>query len=420
MKVLIIGSGGREHALYWKVSQSTRVTAVHVTPGNGGIPERDRVPAPDTHDHGAFAHFVGEAAYDLVIVGPEQPLVEGLVDDLSPVCPVFGPLAAAARLEGSKAFAKEFMLRHGIPTAQAQSFSDPAAALAYTRSRTLPIVVKADGLAAGKGVTVAVTLAEAEDAIRASLVDRRFGASGNSVLIEDFLQGTEASVFALCDGKRALPFVAAQDHKRAFDGDRGPNTGGMGAFAPTPTVTADVMRAVQTTVLDPVISGMAADGSPYHGLLYAGLMVHDGIPSVVEFNVRFGDPETQALLRLLDEDLAVLCLDAALGRLPDRPLRFHPGSAAVVVLAADGYPEQYRKGISLKNVDTDLGDIIIFHAGTERRPAGLVSTGGRILGSTGIGSGPAEAARRAYLALEKIEAPGTFYRRDIGNRTGST
>ena len=419
MKVLIIGSGGREHALYWKLCQSSRVSAVHVVPGNGGIPIEDIVSAPDVADHEAFGRFVGNTGYELVIVGPEQPLVDGLVDHLSSVCPVFGPLAAAARLEGSKSFAKQFMFRHRIPTARAESFTEVAAALAYLETRPLPIVVKADGLAAGKGVTVAETVETAALAVRESLEHNRFGVSGSSVLIEDFLQGVEASVFALCDGRRALPFVAAQDHKRAFDGDVGPNTGGMGAFAPTPTVTPEVMQLVQTQVLNQVIAGMAAEGSPYHGLLYAGLMVHEGRPSVVEFNVRFGDPETQALLRLLDEDLAELCLDAALGRLPDRSLRFHPGAAAVVVLAAEGYPGDYTTEIPLKNVDSNLGDIILFHAGTRRTGAGLVSTGGRILGATGVGVGPAEAARNVYGALEKIEAPGTFYRRDIGNRTGS-
>ncbi len=418
MKVLIIGSGGREHALYWKISGSPQVSLVHVTPGNGGIPVSAIPDAPSPSDQQAFVEFVRGAGYDLVIVGPEQPLVDGLVDLLEPVCPTFGPRAAAAQLEGSKSFAKEFMLRHGIPTAEARSFGRTDEALAYLKTRQVPIVIKADGLAAGKGVTVAATFEEAGSAIRDSLEARRFGDSSRSVLIEDFLLGVEASVFALCDGKKALPFVAAQDHKRAFDGDLGPNTGGMGAFAPTAAATPAVMRLVQEKILDRVMAGMAAEGTPYRGLLYAGLMIHEGQPSVVEFNVRFGDPETQALLRLLDEDLASLCLAAASGSLPDRPLRFLPGAAAVVVLAAQGYPEDYLRDIPLKNVDMNLGDIILFHAGTRRTDSGWASTGGRILGATALGSDPGEAARKAYRALERIEAPGTFYRRDIGMRVG--
>lgn len=420
MKVLLLGSGGREHALYWKLKGQDAQHRVLVTPGNGGIDPADiATNAPDVSDQKAMVRFVRESGFDLVVIGPEQPLVDGLADALQGICPVFGPGQKAARLEGSKSFAKDFMRRHNIPTAQAERFDGLEPALDYLKSRSLPIVIKADGLAAGKGVTVATTLDQAQTAVRECLEQNRFGDAGRTVLIEDFLQGVEASVFALCDGKRALPFLPAQDHKRAFDNDQGPNTGGMGAFAPTATVTPAIMEQVQAEVLDRTVAGMAKDGTPYHGLLYAGLMVHNGKASVVEFNVRFGDPETQALMRLLDEDLADLCLQSARGELPDRKLRFREGAAVVVVVAAEGYPGDYKKGHALKNVDSFSGDIICFHAGTQRVGGQLTSTGGRILCMTATGEEPAQAARAAYRALEKIEAPGTFYRTDIGTNTRS-
>ncbi len=419
MKVLILGSGGREHALFWKISSSPRAGEIHVFPGNGGFPAEALVRDDklSLSDPASIAEFVKANGYELVVVGPEQPLVDGVADALEGICPVFGPSKAAAQLEGSKNFAKDFMKRHGIPTAGAERFTDAQAALDYLKSKEPPIVVKADGLAAGKGVTVALNRADAEKAVRECLEEGRFGESGASLLIEDFLQGEEASVFALCDGERALPFVAAQDHKRAFDGDEGPNTGGMGAYCPVPhLVTPEVMELIQTEVLDQAMAGMKADGSPYVGLLYAGLMIHDGKPSVVEFNVRFGDPETQALLRILDEDLLDLLDKAARGDLPARPLKFKDQTALVVVLAAEGYPGQYKKNVEINGLDSLQGDIIPFHAGTKRDGDRLVSTGGRILGITAMGANPAAAQTSVYRDMEKIDAPGTFYRKDIGGK----
>lgn len=419
MKVLLLGSGGREHALFWKLSQSPRLSRLEVTPGNGGFPlESIRADAPPLSEIAKLVGFIQKEKYDLVVVGPEQPLVDGLVDALQGVCPVFGPSKIPAGLEGSKEFAKAFMIRHNIPTAGAESFTEAPLAIEYLRKVNKmegpPFVIKADGLAAGKGVTVAADLATAERAVKEALVDNRFGASGSRILIEDFLRGTEASVFALCDGERAMAFVAAKDHKRAYDNDQGPNTGGMGAFTPVSVVTPDIMKQVQEEVLDRAVQGMKADGTPYRGLLYAGLMIDQGRARVVEFNARFGDPETQALMRLLDEDLLDLCEKSALGTLPNRPLKFKPGAALVTVLAAEGYPDEYRKNISLKNLDKAQRDIIIFHAGTRREGDSTLSTGGRILGVTATGKDLTEARSKVYEFMENVAVPGTFYRKDIG------
>ena len=419
MKVLVIGSGGREHALYWKLKRSPRNPEVFVLPGNGGIPEADIIAGVDVNDHDALAGHVKDAGYGLVVIGPEQPLVDGATDLLQNICPVFGPSAAAARLEGSKSFAKDFMRKYDIPTAASRTFSEVAPGLEYLRTLTAPYVVKADGLAAGKGVTVAPDLATAEAALRDALEDNRFGDAGATVVIEEFLKGEEASVFALCDGRRALPFPALQDHKRAYDGDEGPNTGGMGAFMPVPMMTPAVMQRVQTEVLDRVMAGMQAEGTPYRGLLYAGLMIDGDKPSVVEFNVRFGDPETQALLPMVEEDLLELFLACAQGPqngLPDRPLRVSTGASTIVVLAAEGYPGSYKKEIPLNHLDSETGDIILFHAGTRRSGGELLSSGGRILGVTGTGPDLALARETAYASLKKIAVPGTFFRTDIGSK----
>ena len=367
-------------------------------------------------DLGSLKAHVSANGYDLVVVGPEQPLVDGVADALKEICPVFGPSAGAAQLEGSKKFSKTFMKKYGIPTAEAESFSDTQKALEYLNTRKIPIVIKADGLAAGKGVTVAVSKEQAEQAVRECLDENRFGESGATVLIEDFLQGEEASVFALCDGKRALPFIAAQDHKRAFDNDEGPNTGGMGAYTPVPMMNSKIMEKVQKQVLDPVLAGMQSEGHEYIGLLYAGLMIHEDEISVVEFNVRFGDPETQTLLRILDEELLELMHASATGSLPDRSLNFKDEASAVVVLAADGYPGNYKKDIMINNLDSADGDIIYFHAGTRREQDNVYSTGGRILGITATGKDLQEVRDRIYTALKKVDAPGTFYRKDIGKK----
>lgn len=422
MKVLLLGSGGREHALYWKLAQSQMVEALHAWPGNGGFPANS-LPSALASSAGlniadplAVAQFVAREKYDLVVVGPEQPLVAGVADALRENCAVFGPMAAPARLEGSKDFSKDFMQRHGIPTAASRSFMDLQSALAYLDELQAPYVIKADGLAAGKGVVVAENRREAEIAIRDRMERRIFGSAGDRILIEEFMEGEEASVFALCDGEHALAMQACQDHKRAFDGDRGPNTGGMGAYTPTPFVCPELMQQVQTEVLDRAVAGMKADGTPYRGLLYAGLMIKDGRARVVEFNVRFGDPETQALMRVLDEDLAELALQAASGHLPDRPLRFLPGAALVVVVAAEGYPDQYQKDIELKGIDNLSGDIITFHAGTRREGSRLLSAGGRILGVTAIGPDLVAARNQVYAMLKSIRAEGVFYRKDIGEK----
>lgn len=412
MKVLLLGSGGRERALYWKLRKSQRVSDLRAFPGNGGFPEDSLIAGLNLSDLPGLRRHVEQERYDLVVVGPEDPLVNGISDALSSVCPVFGPRAAAARLEGSKAFSKDFMERHGIPTAASRVFEAIGPALEYCEGLEPPIVIKADGLAQGKGVVVAMDRQEAEQALRDRLERDRFGEAGRRVVIEEFLPGEEASVFAICDGVRALPLLASQDHKRAFDGDQGPNTGGMGAYLPVPMMDAAVMQTVQEQVLDRAVAGMQADGHEYRGLLYAGLMIHEGRVRVVEFNVRFGDPETQALLPLLNEDLGELAQTAASGRFaPNRTLNFHPGAALVVVLAADGYPGSYKKGIELKNIDSAESDIIFFHAGTRREGGRILSTGGRILGLTALGSGLRNARERAYARLEKVVAPGTFTER---------
>lgn len=425
MNVLLLGSGGREHALYWKLSQSQLLRKIYVHPGNGGFPESSLAKIaeeldPPTDDfeaqmpgeHRKLRRFIQEKGISLVVVGPEQPLVDGIVDHLSDLCSVFGPDRNGARLEGSKRFAKEFMEKYKIPTAKARSFDRVDEALRYLESRDYPIVIKADGLAAGKGVTVAMDHTTAVRAIKESLEENRFGESGNRVLIEDFLKGKEASVFALCDGQRAIPFVPARDYKRAGDNDSGPNTGGMGAFAPVPEIKPSLLEKVQTEVLNRVMEGMQQEGHPYRGLLYAGLMIDDEKVNVVEFNVRFGDPETQPLMLLLDEDLLDLMDKSAKGNLPHRPLNFHTGSAMVVVLAAEGYPDSYQKGIPLKT-KTSRPDVTIFHAGTTNKDGSIVSTGGRILGVTGRQETLEKARKEIYAALEEIQVEGTFFRTDI-------
>ncbi|MDH5656871.1 MAG: phosphoribosylamine--glycine ligase [Spirochaetia bacterium] len=418
MKVLLLGSGGREHAIFWKLSQSPLLTSLDVFPGNGGFPENQIIKEAglSLSDMEGLAAFVKNRGYDFVFVGPEQPLVDGVADALKNICPVFGPDRYAAQLEGSKDFSKSFMEKYRIPAAHSRTFTDYNEAKDYLQTKSLPIVIKADGLAAGKGVTVAETHEQAEQALKESLIDHKFGNSGNRVLIEDFMKGIEASVFALCDGKKALPFIAAKDHKRAFDNDLGPNTGGMGAFAPVSFMTDEVMKKVQEEVLDRVMEGMQKEGHPYRGLLYAGLMVDGGIPRVVEFNVRFGDPETQPLMRLLDEDLLDLSFKAAKGELPDIKLKFKDEAALVVVLAAEGYPDEYKKNILLKDIDRVQGDIIFFHAGTLRDGENLISSGGRILGITATGKDPVQARENVYSFMKNLNIEGTFYRKDIAER----
>ena len=420
MKALIVGSGGREHALAWKIARSPEVREVLCLPGNGGTATVGTNLAGSAESVDDIARAAREHAADLVVVGPEAPLVAGAVDGLrADRVAVFGPTAAAARLEGSKAFAKRFLERRGIPTAAFRAFDDVGAALAHVRERSTPMVVKADGLAAGKGVVVCRERAEAEAAVREMMVDRRFGAAGGTVVVEDCLVGEEASLLVLTDGRRFVPLCAAQDHKRVGDGDTGPNTGGMGAYVPAPVLGDALLGRVLDRIVAPSVAGMAEEGAVFTGCLYVGLMIVDGEPFVLEFNVRFGDPETQPLLAHLQDDLVPLLLGSARGELDERPPAWHPGATCCVVMAQQGYPGDYRKGAVIEGLGRAgaLPDVVVFHAGTRRGPGGetLVS-GGRVLGVTARGADLQGARTRAYEAVDLIRLDGAFCRRDIGNR----
>ena len=420
MKVLVVGSGGREHALCWTIAASPLCDALYCAPGNAGIARDAQCVPIGPEDIPALVGFSKQRAIDLVVVGPEGPLAAGLVDRLREHgIRAFGPTADASVLESSKAFTKDFCARHGIPTARSRTFTDPEAALAHLRERGLPAVVKADGLAAGKGVTVATDTAMAEAAVRAAMERREFGSAGERVVIEDFLEGEEASFFALCDGTTALPLAAAQDHKRAGDGDTGPNTGGMGAFSPPPAVDAELSRQVMSRIVEPTIAGMAHEGRPFTGVLYAGLMLTDDGPQLIEFNVRFGDPECQVLMARLRSDLLpalVACADAHLQHVD---LRWSDDAAVCVVMASRGYPAAYRRGSPIRAIDDAEADpdVLVFHAGTATDAAGgLVSSGGRVLGVTATGADVAGARARAYSAVERIDWPDGMFRTDIAAR----
>ena len=417
MNVLLIGSGGREHALAWKLSASPLLTKLYAAPGNPGIAaEAELVPlSPD--DHAAIVAFCRERAIDLVVVGPEAPLVAGLGDRLHEAgIRVFGGSAAAARLEGSKGFTKDLCARYGIPTAAYGRFSDAAAAKAYIRRQGAPIVVKADGLAAGKGVTVAMTLDEALSAIDACF-DGSFGAAGAEVVVEEFLEGEEASFFCLCDGMTALPFGSAQDHKRVGDGDTGPNTGGMGAYSPAPVMTPEMVERTMREIVEPTMRGMAEIGCPFSGVLFAGLMIGDAGPKLIEYNVRFGDPECQVLMMRLKDDILVLMRAAADGQLAHMSVRWRDEAALTVVMAANGYPGTPEKGSVIRGVDAAAaGGAEIFHAGTALKDGDLVAAGGRVLNVTATGRTVGEAQQKAYAAVDRIDWPGGFCRRDIGWR----
>ena len=415
MRVLLLGSGGREHALFKKLHESTELKSLHVFPGNGGFPPESIVQdSMSLSNIETICNHVKKNSYDLIVVGPEQPLVDGITDLLSGICPVFGPRKAAAQLEGSKQFSKEFMQKYNIPTGQARTFTEFQDAWDYAKNQNPPIVIKADGLAAGKGVTIAMDHKQAKDALTNAMQKEIFGSAGRKILIEDFLPGQEVSVFCLCDGSRALPLLPAQDHKRVYDNDEGPNTGGMGACLPIPFVNDALMKQIQTQILDRAVKGMEMEGCPYRGLLYAGLMVHNHHAKVVEFNVRFGDPETQAVLMLLEEDLLELLFSAATGSLPLRPLHFRKGAAIAVVLAAEGYPGTYKKDIPLQNLDAEKNGITLLHAGTYRKGNGIFSSGGRVLNLAASGDSIEEARRKVYQFLEKNSMDSLFYRKDIG------
>ncbi|AVX14372.1 phosphoribosylamine--glycine ligase [Stutzerimonas stutzeri] len=421
MNVLIIGSGGREHALAWKVAQDPRVAKVYVAPGNAGTATEAKCEnvAIDVLAIEQLADFAA-ANVQLTIVGPEAPLVKGVVDLFrSRGLDIFGPTAAAAQLEGSKAFTKDFLARHAIPTADYQNFTEVEPALAYLREKGAPIVIKADGLAAGKGVIVAMTLAEAEDAVRDMLSGNAFGDAGARVVIEEFLDGEEASFIVMVDGEHVLPMATSQDHKRVGDGDSGPNTGGMGAYSPAPVVTAEVHQRVMDEVIYPTVRGMAAEGNVYTGFLYAGLMIDKaGKPKVIEFNCRFGDPETQPIMCRLESSL-VLLVEAALAKALNKvEATWDPRPTVGVVLAAGGYPGDYAKGDVIEGLDEAAKlDGKVFHAGTALNAEGqVVTAGGRVLCATAIGRSVSEAQQQAYRLAEKIRWDGCFYRKDIGYR----
>jgi phosphoribosylamine--glycine ligase len=418
MKVLVVGGGGREHALAWRLAQSPRIQRVYVAPGNGGT-ARDRHLQNVPHDsHETLAAFVKAEDIALTVVGPEAPLASGIVDAFrAHGLRVFGPTRAAAQLESSKDFAKAFMKRHGIPTAEYQTFTDAATARAYVRQRGAPIVVKADGLASGKGVVVATTVAEAEAAIDSMLVGNTLGDSGARVVIEDFLQGEEASFIVMSDGRNALALATSQDHKRLLDGDRGPNTGGMGAYSPAPVVTPTIHARVMREIILPTIHGMAADGIPYTGFLYAGLMISpDGDARTLEFNCRMGDPETQPIMARLKSDLVMLLEAAIDGRLDQVEAEWDRRTALGVVVAAAGYPDAPRKGDAITRLPEDRDDCITFHAGTALSDGTLVTSGGRVLCVTALGDTVRAAQKSAYDAVERVQFDGMQYRRDIGHR----
>jgi phosphoribosylamine--glycine ligase len=421
MKILIVGGGGREHALAWKTAQSPLADKVYVAPGNAGTAlepnlENVRIAAADVQGLLAFALREG---IDLTIVGPEAPLVLGIVDAFKAAgLKCYGPTQAAAQLEGSKAFCKDFLARHHIPTAAYQTFTDIESAIAYIDQQGAPIVVKADGLAAGKGVVVAQTKEDAFSAVRDMLGGNAFGAAGHRVVIEEFLQGEEASFIVMTDGQHALAMASSQDHKARDDGDTGPNTGGMGAYSPAPVVTPAVHARAMEEVILPTLRGMAEDGIPYTGFIYAGLMVApDESIKVLEFNCRFGDPETQPIMMRLKSDLPALCLKAVDGRLDECQTEWDPRPALGVVMAAGGYPEDYAKGDVIEGLPKDeSADVKVFHAGTALNHGAAVTSGGRVLCVSALGTTVVEAQKKAYDQVKRIHWPDVFYRKDIGHR----
>jgi phosphoribosylamine--glycine ligase len=418
MNILLLGSGGREHALAWKMAASPLADRLYCAPGNAGIAREAECVALDVADHGAVIAFCREHRIDLVVVGPEAPLCAGIVDDLETAgIKAFGPTRAAARLEGSKGFTKDLCRANGIPTAAYERFRSADPAKTYLRARGAPIVVKADGLAAGKGVVVAQTVAEAEAA-----VDMMFGGglgeAGGEVVIEEFLTGEEASYFALCDGEIAIALTTAQDHKRAFDGDRGPNTGGMGAYSPAPNIDDAMSARVMAEIITPTLRAMQAMGAPYKGVLYAGLMITADGPNLIEYNARFGDPETQVLMLRLMSDLVPALLASRDGQLKSFDLRWYPDPALTVVMAAKGYPGDYARGSVIEGLDdaAKVEGVEIFHAGTKADGSRILANGGRVLNVSAIGKTVREAQARAYEAIARIRWPEGFYRHDIGWR----
>ncbi len=415
--VLVVGGGGREPALAWAFNNSRQVDRVFVAPGNAGTADiAENVPV-GTGDIEALVKFAQKEKIDLTVVGPEAPLAEGIVDRFAAAkLPIFGPTKKAARVEASKVFAKELALREGIPTAPAEIFDDVEAARHYVDISGAPCVIKADGLAAGKGVTVAMSEEEAFAAIDEMMVENKFGAAGERILIEDYVSGEEASILAITDGERIALMVPSQDHKRLEDGDGGPNTGGMGAYAPAPVIDGKMLKTIAETIIEPTFAGLAKEGITYRGCLYAGLIVDFEGPKLLEFNCRFGDPEVQAVLPLLQDDLFEICAAAAAGKLPEGRLNWRPGAAVSVVAASKGYPGKYEKGCAIKGLDkvAALDDVIVFHAGTAKEKDKTVTAGGRVLAVTALGISVANAIKRAYDAMGLIHFSGMQYRRDIG------
>ncbi len=421
MKVLVIGGGGREHALAWKVAQSAKVSVVYVAPGNAGTTTEDKLEnvAISATDIPALLAFVKKEQVELTIVGPEAPLVEGVVDDFrAEGLAIFGPTKGAAQLEGSKAFSKDFFARHNIPTASYQNFTDIAAAKDYVRQQGTPIVIKADGLAAGKGVIIAEDEQQAFIAIDDMLAGNKFGDAGSRVVIEEFLTGEEASFIVMIDGENILPFASSQDHKARDNGDKGPNTGGMGAYSPAPVVNQAVNDWAIEHVIRPTVDGMKAEGNTYTGFLYAGLMIaEDGTAKVLEYNCRFGDPETQPIMMRLQSDLAELCLAACRGELDQTTIEFDPRAAVGVVLAAGGYPNAYDKGLVIEGLDNNnLANAKVFHAGTSLDQGNIVTMGGRVLCATALGDTVTQAQQLAYQLVDTISWQDMYYRTDIAYR----
>ena len=418
MNILLLGSGGREHALAWKIAASPLADHLYCAPGNAGIAREAECVALDLADHAAVIAFCRDKAIDFVVVGPEAPLVAGIVDDLAAAgIKAFGPNAAAARLEGSKSFTKDLCRASGIPTAAYERFTDAAAAKAYVRAQGAPIVVKADGLAAGKGVVVAMSLAEAEAAVD-MILGGGLGDAGAELVIEEFLTGEEASFFVLCDGDNAVPLVSAQDHKRVFDGDEGPNTGGMGAYSPAPIMDEAVTRRTMDEIILPTLKAMKAGGCPYKGVLFAGLMIDAGVPKLIEYNVRFGDPECQVMMLRLRSDLVPALVASCDGMLKNFDLRWSDDAALTVVMAAKGYPGSYAKGTVIDGLDAavELDGVEIFHAGTKADHGRILANGGRVLNVSASGRTVKEAQARAYAAVDLVRWPEGFCRRDIGYR----
>ncbi|HUI68333.1 MAG TPA: phosphoribosylamine--glycine ligase [Nitrospirota bacterium] len=423
MKVLVVGGGGREHALVWKVAQSPKVTKIYAAPGNAGIAQIAECAPIKAEDIPALLSFARATAVDLTIVGPEGPLSMGIVNEFTNAgLRIFGPSRDAAEIEASKQFSKDLMRKYHIPTAEYGVFTDKATAEAYILEKGAPIVVKADGLAAGKGVVVAETVAEALKALDLIMSQKAFGAAGDRVVVEECLKGEEASFMAFTDGKGVAPMASSQDHKRVFDADKGPNTGGMGAYSPAPIVTKKLERKIMETIMVPTVRAMEKEGRPFKGVLYAGLMIHDSEVKVLEFNARFGDPETQPVMARLDTDLIEIIEAILAGKLTKIDIKWKPESAVCVIMASGGYPGKYEKGKEIKGLEKAAGhkNVMVFHSGTSMKDSTIVTDGGRVLGVTGLGAVVAAAIDNAYAGVREISFDGAHYRRDIGARALET